>query len=281
MAKQAKKTDEVDVIDIMEITSGEVSFGIIGTMPLIFNRMSEKAKRDLLMPPGRLTDAEKAARLKHDPVKEYRDSVYRNYGDASATRLCLPAPAFKGAMMTAALRLPGTTKTAIGQLTWVPGETVDVYGIPKLFMGVVRSADLKGTPDIRTRAIVQRWCCMVSVRFVQPNLTQRAIVNLMAGAGIISGVGDFRQEKGKGNYGQFRLVDLDDPEYLEIVKSAGRKVQDRALEHVECYNGESAELLEWHSAEVLRKGRERQTTSVTRGRKRQNGGDTAGVEATA
>lgn len=278
MAKQPKDADQIDEISILEITQGEVSFAVIGTMPLIFNRMSEKAKRDLLMPSGKPTVAEKAARLKHDPVKEYRDSVYRNYGEAPATRLCLPAPSFKGALMTAALRLPGATKTAIGQLTWVPGERIDVYGVPKLFMGVVRSADMNKTPDIRTRAIMERWACVVTVRFVQPNLTQRAVVNLMAGAGIISGVGDFRQEKGKGNYGQFRLSDLDDPEYQEIVASGGREVQDDALEHIVCYDGESAEMLDWYNTEVIRRGREKQSTDVPK-RKRSNGIQ-PGMEAT-
>lgn len=276
MAAKPKTADKPTELSILEITQGEVTFAAVGMMPLIFNRMSEKVKRELLMPRGRMNTAEKAVNLKHNPIQEYRDSVYRNYGPEPKTRLCLPAPAFKGAMATAALRIPGTTKSEIGQLTWVPGERVDVYGVPKLFMGVVRSADMNKTPDIRTRAILGKWACVFSVRFVQPNLTASAIANLMAAAGIIAGVGDFRQEKGKGNYGQFRLADLDDAEFQEIVANGGREAQDNALEHIACYDGESAELLEWYEQEIVRRGRSGDAPAAKKlsGRK-----TTAGAEA--
>src|SRR5579863_7996326 len=101
-----KKSSENTEITVLAITTGSVKVGIIGTRPLIFNRMAEKAKRELLLPKGRKTAADRAATLKHDPISEYRNSVYRYADDAHPTRLCFPAPAFKGAMMTAALDLP-------------------------------------------------------------------------------------------------------------------------------------------------------------------------------
>lgn len=242
-------------IAILPISQGEVTFVVVGTTPLIFNRMAEKAKRQLLLGGTRKTAADKAANLKHMPVEEYRASVYRNKGNECATRLTLPAPAFKGAMATSALDLPGAKKTEIGRLVWVVGTHVDLYGVPELLMSVVRSADMNRTPDIRTRAIVPAWACMVSVRFVQPKLTATAIGNLMAAAGVIAGVGDFRQEKGKGNFGQFRLAGLDDEEFQRITATGGREVQDEALHTYRCYDEETEELLSWYSAEVIRLGR--------------------------
>lgn len=258
MATKPKTETEISVVPISQ---GQVTFAVIGTMPLIFNRMAEKAKRDLLLPRGRLTEADKASRLKHDPIREYRDSVYRHKRDDFPTRLKMPAPAFKGVMTTAALRLPGAKKTEIGQLTWVVGEHVDLYGVPKLRMDVVRSADMNKTPDIRTRACVSRWACMVTVNFIQPNLTAQTIANLMAGGGLVSGVGDFRQEKGKGSYGQFRLADPDDAELQEIIEAGGRQDQDQALEHFQCYDEDTEELLDWYRDEIERRGREAQTSS--------------------
>ena len=250
-----KPTVKETEISILEISQGAVSFAIVGTSPLIYNRMAEKAKRELLLPRGRKTMHDKAVSLKHSPVDEYRDSVYRNDGLIPSTRLKLPAPCFKGAMMTAALDMPGTKKTEIGRLVWLKGIHVDLYGIPKLFMSVVRSADINKTPDIRTRAIVPEWACVVTINFVQPKLNAKMVGNLLAAAGIIGGVGDFRQEKGKGNYGQFRLVDAADPDFKRIVEAGGCNPQDIALQHYEAYDGESEELLSWFDAEVVKMGK--------------------------
>lgn len=263
MAAKPKTTDAPTEIEILSISQGEVQFAVVGVTPILFNRMSEKAKRELLLPKGKKTAAEKATSMKHDPIQEFRDSIYRNYG-SDDTLLAFPAPGFKGAMSTAALRLPGATKTEIGQLSWVPTQRISIYGIPRLHMGVVRSADMNKTPDIRTRAIIERWAAIVTVRFVQPNLTGKAVANLMAAAGIISGIGDFRQEKLKGNHGQFRLTTLDDPEFQAIVSTGGKAAQEAALEAAEPYDGETAELLEWYLREVVARGRETQVTTAAR-----------------
>lgn len=255
------KTEE---ISILEISQGAVSFGIIGTTPLIFNRMSEKAKRSLLLPSGRKNEAEKAANLKHDPIGEFRASVYRNPGDTPATRLKFPTAAFKGAMETAALDLPGTKKTEIGRLVSMPQANVDIYGIPKLLMSVVRSADMNRTPDIRTRAILAEWACIVTVQFVQPKLQAKGIGNLMAAGGITAGIGDWRQEKGSGNHGMYRLVGLEAADFKRIVAAGGRKVQDAMLDRYQCYDEETDELLSWYSAEIIRLGRDKPTATKRR-----------------
>lgn len=255
MPVKPKSAEAPTEIDILEITTGRVEFLIVGTSPLIFNRMAEKAKRSLLLGGTRKTAADKAANLKHEPIEEYRASVYRNAGSDCLTRLKLPAPAFKGAMSTAALDLPGAKKSEIGRLCWVTGTHVDVWGVPQLLMSVVRSADMNKTPDIRTRAIVPQWACRISIAYVQPKLNGKAIANLMAASGVICGVGDFRQEKGKGSYGQFRLADADDIEFQQIAETGGRQAQDEALQHYQCYDEESDELLSWYSSEIIRLGR--------------------------
>lgn len=262
----AVKKIESAELTILPISEGEVTFAILGSSPLIFNRMSEKAKRELLLPKGRKTAADKAANLKHVPIEEYRASVYRNSGNTPPTRLKLPAPMFKGAISTAALDMPGTKKSEIGRATWVTRTHVDLYGVPRLLMSVVRSADMNRTPDIRTRAIVPEWACMVTIRFLRPKLTATGVANLMAAAGIIAGVGDFRQEKGKGSFGQFRLVEKDDPYFTRIVKAGARAAQDAALERPECYDEESAELLEWYQEEVVKRGRGETETPKRKGR---------------
>ncbi len=248
-----KKKTETTEISVLAISQGLVRFNVLGTTPLIFNCVSEKAKRELLLPNGRKTAADKAASFKHDPLNEYRNSVYRNIGDDKPTRLCFPAPGFKKAMMTAALDLPGTKKTEIGRLSWVNSYRVNVWGVPQLLMSVVRNSDMNHTPDIRTRAILPQWCASVDVSFVKPKLTVTAVSNLMAAAGVICGVGDWRQEKGSASHGQFQLVEKENADFKRLVKEHGLKAQDEALLEPDFYDVESEELFIWFSAEIKRR----------------------------
>lgn len=244
-----------DSITVLEIQQGRVEFCVLGTSPLIFNRMTAKARRDLLLGTEKKNKAERAANLKHTPPDEFRNSAGRIEGDDTPARLCIPAPAFKGALASAALDMPGTRKSEIGRLSWVEGYHIPIFGRPELLMSVVRSADIAKTPDIRTRAILPEWACRVTISFVRPILKETAVANLLAAAGVTIGVGDFRQEKGKGSFGQFRLVDADNEDYLRITQTMGRVVQDEALADPIPHDADSEELLAWYQSEVLRRGR--------------------------
>lgn len=249
----AKKNTTEEITDILKVTTGAFDCCIVGTSPIILNRMSEKAKHELLMPKGRKTAVEKATSLKHNPLEEYRASAYTLKGDDNPTLLAILATAFKGALRSAALDMPGAKKAQIGRLTYIPGEMVGIYGIPKLFMSITRSADMNRTPDVRTRAIVPQWACRVTVTYVQPLIRAQAVANLLAAAGITIGVGDWRPEKGAGSYGQFRIADKNDPEFLEILKTGGRKAQIKALDHPVCHDDETTELLSWYEDELSRR----------------------------
>jgi hypothetical protein len=249
---RSQKAPETE-ISVIEVDRGIIDFCIVGTTPLIINRVSEKAKRELLLPKGRKNAAEKASSIKHDPITEYRNSPYTSKDPKSPTLLLLPSLSFKGAICAAALRMPGTNKTEIGQLTYVEGEYVPVWGAPKLFMSIVRSADINKTPDVRTRLIVPKWASKVSVSYIKPILREQPIVNLLSGAGMFIGVGDYRSEKGKGNYGAFRICTMDDPEFRQILK-IGRADQVKALADPRCYDDETEELLSWFNAETKLRG---------------------------
>ena len=71
------------------------------------------------------------------------------------------------------------------------------------------------TPDIRTRAFLPRWCAVISVAFVTPTLSAHSVVSLLANAGAIIGIGDFRQGKGKGSYGCFSVAGDDLGDWAE------------------------------------------------------------------
>lgn len=238
-----------EISDVLKVTTGTLDCYVVGTSPLVLNRMSEKAKHELLLPRGRMNQAQKATSLKHSPLDEYRASAYTLKNPSNQTFLAVMATAFKKAICNAALDMPGTRKAQVGRLTWVQGDMVGVYGLPKLFMAIVRSADMNRTPDVRTRAIVPAWACHFSVQFVKPLISVQAVANLLAAAGITIGVGDGRQEKGTMSYGQFRLASQDDPELLSIVKQGSREAQMGAIEHPTCYDDETTELLSWYEGE--------------------------------
>jgi len=245
-------TQKDEAVTVLRVEQGTIRLNILGTSPLICNRMSEKARRELLLPNGRKSSAERQSSLKHDPISEFRASPYiLPSGD---TLIGVMASAFKGAMGTAALDLPGATKAKIGRLVYVEGDYVGIFGRPKLHMSVVRSADINHTPDVRSRAIIPEWACRLEISFVEPIIKQQAVLNLMAAAGITAGIGDWRPEKGKGAYGRFELVDDDDPKFVYLTKGYGREVQDSAMRMPEPYDAETEELLGWYMATAVSKG---------------------------
>ena len=255
MATKKATTVSTDTsIEIQQIKTGRVGMCIRGTTPLIFNSMNAKVMRDLLLPKGKKTTAEKASTLKHDPRAEFERSMNRYDGNSNPTRLFLPSTAFKKAAMTAALDLPGAKKSEIGRLLYINGAQISIWGVPKLFMSVVRSADMNRTPDVRTRAILDEWCCVLDVSFNLVKLRTQPVINLFSAAGITSGVGDFRQEKGAGSFGQFEICGSEDADFLRVQKSGGMLVQGAAIKAAAPYDGETAELLTWFDSEVKRRG---------------------------
>lgn len=249
-----KKAADSGEISIMEVVKGQMDFCILGTSPLIMNRMSQKVWFELLAPKGRKTAVEKASSLKHDPIKEFRDASYQMPNDDAPTLLALLPTMFKRAMGTAALDTPGAKKAQIGRLVYIHGEFQPVFGIPKVFMAITRSADMNRTPDVRTRAILPEWACKLSITFTKPILREQSIANLLAAAGFQSGVGDWRQEKGSGSYGAFKLVSESDEDFQRILRTQGRDVQQDALDNPEPYNDETSEMLAWFDVEINRRG---------------------------
>ncbi len=251
MATKGEKQTEVS---ILQIEQGRIDFCILGTSPLIMNRMSEKVKRELLAPKGKKNAAEKASTMKHDPLAEFRASPYTMADPKAPTLLAVLPTAFKRAMGTAALDMPGANRTQIGRLVTVNWDMQPVYGRPFVFMAVTRSADMNKTPDVRTRAILPEWACRLSVSFTKPMLREQSIMNLLAAAGLQSGVGDWRQEKGSGSYGAFKIVSPDDADFKRIVKTQARAAQEEAMANPEPYDAETGEMLAWFDVELKRRG---------------------------
>ena len=241
-------------LEVQEMSTNRVEFCILGRTPIILNRMSEKAKYELLFPKGRKTAAQKANSLKHNPYQEFRDSPYIIPNDTAPTLISHLATSFKAAIRGAGVDVPGATKAQLGRLMWVEGERIPLFGEPRLHMSVTRSADMNRTPDVRTRCCIPRWACKISLSFVTPQLNHKTVGNLLAAAGLTQGVGDWRPEKGSGNFGQFDVVSPDNEELNAIISSGGRDVQNRLMDHPVPYDQDTEELLAWFYDEAERRG---------------------------
>jgi hypothetical protein len=282
MARTAAAAKEKNPeIDVIRLEQQEATFYLYGRTAYYCNRVAEKAKRELLLPrPGRLTLAQKAENLKHDPVREFRDSAYLSRDDDAETRILTKATALKSAIGQAAIDMPtAVARAQINRLTYVTDEMVNIWGTPRMNLDVVRMADQAHTPDIRTRAKIYPWATRLTIRWTLPMLNQQKVGTLLAAAGMIVGIGDFRQEKGKGNYGLFEIVERNDPRLLAIMKNAGREVQDAAFAEPECSDWESEDLLAWYNEEIIRRANQpKPEPKTTSRRRRAKGNGEAGEE---
>lgn len=250
MAK-TPKTESAE-IQITPLKRGAVRLRIIGTQPLFQNRMANKVKEGLLVGTRKKTKAERQE-IKHDPLSEFRNSA--EIIPSGPTALGLRVVAVKAAMCTAALETAGITKTSAQRLLFMPGDFVPLYGTPQLRMDVVRSADINRTPDVRTRAFLPKWGAEVEIHFITPQLSVTSVVNLLCNAGVLIGVGDFRQEKGKGGFGSFRVIGEgeDDAEWNDLVSKHGRAAQTAALENPEYADRDTEDLMDFYTGEVRRR----------------------------
>jgi len=238
-------------ISITALRQGTATLRIIGVTPMFQNRMANKAKQSLLVGSKKKTTAEKAL-IKHHPIEEFRSSA--EILPAGPTALGLRVVAVKGAMCTAALETPGMTKTSAQRLLFMPGDFAALYGTPQLRMDVVRSADMNKTPDVRSRCYIPRWGAEITIKYIIPQLSMQSVVNLLCNAGVLIGVGDFRQEKGKGSFGSFRVIcDEQDDEWDDLVKNHGRKSQAAALANPEYADTDTIDLMEFYDSEVKRR----------------------------
>lgn len=247
-----KNTSQGEELFVAAPLTGSMTLFVKGLTPFIANAPSEKAKHELLLP-KRKSAAERNASLKHVPLDEYRNSVYAHSGDNEPTRIFFPAGAFKKACMSAAIETGGATKASIARLIWITDYNVSIYGVPQMLMSVTRSADINHTPDIRTRAIIPDWAAKLTINFMKPKLNEQVIANLMVTAGLIIGVGDWRQEKGSASFGQFTICS--EEEFTALAEVGGREAQDAALASLmpTTFDIETERLYAWYVEEVQRR----------------------------
>lgn len=248
----AGKTQETAEIVIQPLRRGVARLRIIGVTPLFQNRMSNKVTETLLVGGRKKTKVERLE-IKHQPFEEFRNSA--EIMTSGPTALGLRVVAVKAAMATAAIETAGLTKSSTQRLLFMPGDLTPLYGTPQLRLDVVRSADINRTPDIRSRAFLPKWGAEIEIQYIVPQLSINAVVSLLCNAGMLIGVGDYRQEKGKGAFGSFRVIGdgTQDEEWDDLVANHGREAQEKALAEPKFADKDTADLMEFWRSEVSRR----------------------------
>ena len=237
MRSKAKAPAKVTVsVELQRVKSNSVTIQLTGVSPLYMHRLSEKAKRALLVGEKRKTQTEKSF-LKHDPVEEFKSALYRIPGRHPKTEIFMPATALKGAICTAALETELIAKTQVQRLVTVTGQFIPIFGIPKLKLDVVRQAGVTRTPDIRSRPYFETWATEATIEFISPQLKHADIMALIENAGQICGIGDYRQEKGRGDYGRFCASKAIAPDLMNL------KAQRESIEDPLPADDDTADLL--------------------------------------
>ena len=246
-SKSARATS-TDTVHVQRIASKAYSITIVGTTGLYLHKMSQKAQRDLLLGGKRKTAAEKQ-KIKHDPIQEFRNSMYFSRERSDDAAVFFPAMAIKRAMRTIAVEIDGVKGTQIDRLVYMPAERISVIGIPILRMDVTRSSDIGRTPDVRTRAYLPTWGTQFTIHAAYPQFSEATIQALLANAGQFIGIGDNRQEKGKGSFGQF-MVTEGFPDSLSVDGNKDRQIE--AWEHpsVDELHGDTSALFALWGEEV-------------------------------
>lgn len=248
------KIDKKDLgVEVVPIEIQEITFRLLGVTPLICNRQSEKAKHSLLLPEPRKNKAQREQTLKHVPLDEFRASPYRNRDPSAPTLLHMPGGMFKKCLAQAAIDIPGASKAQVGRLVSLVSTQINLYGVPHLRADMVRQAGMTRTPDVRFRACLPEWAVEVTYSYVSSVITPNSIANLLAAAGMIVGVGDYRVEKGAGDFGKFRIVEESDDDWQRVVAEGGREVQEAAMLYPIFYDDEARELCEWFDDELERR----------------------------
>jgi hypothetical protein len=249
-----KKNVEKEMgLNIESLQQTEAYFKIIGTAPLIYNSMSLKAQKALLMGAPKKTAAQKKE-IKHNPEKEFVDSLYIN--GTNGAYLSFPSTGIKRGMATAALETAGVTKASINRGIYLVGEHINIWGKPYMNMSTVRSSDINRTPDIRTRAKLPNWCTQVTIRYINPTFSQHDITALLVNAGTLCGLGDWRIEKG-GPMGGYKIVQTKEDLKLwdKLVKEEGATCQKLAVNNpeMEAHDNMSHDLYEAITEERLKR----------------------------
>lgn len=199
-----------------------LKFWIVGDMPLISHAWSEKAKREMMQ---KQTKSTRGGREARDPQYDFINSLYE-MGEGTGI-YGFPVTAIKLAMEGAAHKDKGIPKVTFRNAVFLHADMVRVrpalagaicdmplvrvWGAkPEMREDMVRvGKGLQKTASLAYRGQFFPWAIEVRGRFNADDLPLANIGFLVDAAGLASGIGEWRNERG-GVFGAFHLGRADE-----------------------------------------------------------------------
>ena len=189
-----------------------VEIPIRGTSPLVMNKFSEKARRQIMDTQEKGSQAR--GKVKREP-KDF-DAAYRGAMHVSKENWHgIPASAFRNAAISAC-RTVGykMTHAKLAFFILADGYEADdgtplvrIYGEPHKHIGYARNDN--GSVDIRARPMFDEWTATVRVRFDADMFSDTDVVNLIMRigmqVGLLEGRPDSKNSAGLG-WGMFEII---------------------------------------------------------------------------
>jgi hypothetical protein len=195
------KTKSVSV-EVVEFSIRQVSIPIVGISPLIVHAWSEKSKKMIAD-----KQAGKARNKKHDvrnPEEEYEQAKHVSADGWEG----FPAAGFKASMIRGAkmigMVMKDTQTAFFINADDEETQLVRIHGESRMRTDMVRVG--MGSSDIRYRPEYPEWFAELNIEFNEGIISIDQIHQLVKAAGYGCGVGEMRPEKGKFNYGRFKLA---------------------------------------------------------------------------
>lgn len=210
MTKNPPKAD-IERVVIAPANIRLAQFRIVGTAPYVQLAFGEKA---LNMMHAKMTQPSKAKGKAAREARDFNDDYQYALHRAMNGSYCIPAGAFRNAMISAC-RLVGYKMTLAKLSLFIEADDVTqqegmpcIYldGEPEMVVHHVRNAT--GVADLRVRGMWREWSANICIRYDADQFTISDVANLMERVGMQVGIGEGRPDSkssaGTG-WGTFRL----------------------------------------------------------------------------
>lgn len=190
-------------IKIKPIEVRTMNLKIVGTTPMLQEKMSEKIREQLK---NLVTGKGKEKNKNRDLELEVKEKIHKD----SKGNIGFPASGFKKAMVEAAPYLDGMDKKkAKGSFFIIGNLENDLVAIKSkkyvINKAVGRDSGINRAPREIWRPEFRDWSCVLNIRYNSMQISPEAIVELAKLAGFHIGVGSWNPQHG-GSFGTFTIV---------------------------------------------------------------------------
>lgn len=191
-----------NTVQVLDFEIREVSIPIVSISPLICHKFSEKAQKQIEQKQSG------AAKNKKHAIRDPEDDFNGARHISPLGWDGFPAAGFKASMIRGAkmigMEMKSTQTSFFINADCQETQLVRIHGEPRMRTDMVRVG--MGSADIRYRPEYVDWFAELNIEFNQGMISIDQIYQLVKAAGYGCGIGEMRPEKGKFNYGRFKLA---------------------------------------------------------------------------